>query len=530
MGRSGVPELQRSAFIVCALGLALLLPGGAYAERLAVLAFGGDGSLDDAQLAFLADEVRSAALDTLDRAQWTVITRENMLVLLETNAEDLAACEGQCEVETGQLIGADVVVAGDLVKMGSQYRVRLKAYDTTSGELISSEKVESGDIDGVVDQLAHTCGKLFSPLPGARSRVDATPEDAFLDGGGDDWSMASSRRHVVYFESVPEGAEVSVDGRYTCVTPCSKALGEGRHDISLVLARYESVDETIDVDAIVTFQKVLSPKFGWLSVGTTPMDVQISLDGEVIGRTPLTRLEVAPGSHEVRIHDSGWIPDGQRVTVEKALVSRVELTARPRIGGLEVNATDDDGNDIARTVFLDGAKVGVTPWSGEVPVGEYEVSVGDARSTVRVREGEITSETLGLQRESEGLREERAVRQSTGGVPTSASVEDHDAQVSRRSAAPLPRGAQFVVGPYFAPLGGNPLNSELAVGGHIGVRIDGRHILEADIQAMPRSEDNHKGLARSVLQLSEGYLLESVDPQLSVMFRYPPVPVPSTPL
>ena len=502
------------------LCLCFALPRPVAAKRLAVLEIGGDGSLEDAQLAFLADEVRSAALDALDRAEWTVITRENMLVLMEANAVDLAACEGQCEVETGQLIGADVVVAGDMVKMGSQFRVRLKVYDTANGQLIASEKVESEEVDGVVDQISGACARLFGPLPGARRKTASAQEDAFIDGGGEDWSMESTSQHVVYFETVPDGAEVSVDDQYVCDTPCSKALVEGSHDVSLVLPRYEIAEESVRVDGPETVQKVLRPKFGWLSVETTPTDIPIAVDGEVVGRSPLSQLELPPGSHEVKIEDPSWVPDGQRITVEQALVARIELTARPRIGGLEVGAQDADGNDVAQPVYVDDEEVGVTPWAGEVQVGAHDVRVGSWRGQVNVREGEVTTEHVRLGA-SGGGRD--VARGSLGGPGSEQSPGSASVPASpKRRPAPLPSGAQFAVGPYFAPLGGNPLNAELVVGGSVGVRIDGLHILEADIQVMPRSGGNQKDVSRAILALSEEYLLESLDPALTAMFRYRP--------
>ena len=45
--------------------------------------------------AYLSDQVRSAAKQDLPGAK--VITRENMLVLLQASGKDLAECEGECE-------------------------------------------------------------------------------------------------------------------------------------------------------------------------------------------------------------------------------------------------------------------------------------------------------------------------------------------------------------------------------------------------------------------------------------------------
>ena len=130
-------------------------------KRIAVLEFGNDGTLDESVMVYLADEVREQALKLLDRDEWEVMTRENTLVLLESNAADLASCEGECEVETGRLLGAHLVVGGELVLLGSAYRVRIKAFDTTTGALLSSESVESDSPDGLIEEIREACEALF---------------------------------------------------------------------------------------------------------------------------------------------------------------------------------------------------------------------------------------------------------------------------------------------------------------------------------------------------------------------------------
>src|SRR2546427_483050 len=99
--------------------------------------------------AYLAAQVRAAAKEALPSMK--VITRENMLVLLQASGKDLASCEGECEVDTGRRIGADVVVSGELLKFGTQYKLNMKLHDTRSGELISGT-VASGATADALDQ------------------------------------------------------------------------------------------------------------------------------------------------------------------------------------------------------------------------------------------------------------------------------------------------------------------------------------------------------------------------------------------
>ncbi|MFN2546747.1 MAG: hypothetical protein ABR567_04900 [Myxococcales bacterium] len=112
--------------------------------------------------AYLSDQVRSAVKELLPSAK--VITRENMLVLLEASGKKLEECEGECEVDTGRRIGADLVVSGELLRFGSQYKLNMKLHDTRSGELISGTVASGATADELDSRLRAAVGKLLSPL------------------------------------------------------------------------------------------------------------------------------------------------------------------------------------------------------------------------------------------------------------------------------------------------------------------------------------------------------------------------------
>ena len=79
-------------------------------------------------VAYLSDQVRAAVKEVLPQSR--VITRENMLVLLQASGRNLEECEGECEVDTGRRIGADLVVSGEVLRFGTQYKLNMKLHDT----------------------------------------------------------------------------------------------------------------------------------------------------------------------------------------------------------------------------------------------------------------------------------------------------------------------------------------------------------------------------------------------------------------
>jgi len=190
--------------------LAPLSASAAEARRVAVLEFSGDGSIDEQGLITLADKVRGEALKHLDSATWQVITRENMLVLVQANADELDACVGECEVETGRLVGADLVVAGSAVTFGTRYTLLLKAYDTATANLLASEEVVADDLNRLWDDIPEACAAMFG-TPATRTPPDGGRgvADQARSGGGagpipewstgeaaDAWAQRDTRREL----------------------------------------------------------------------------------------------------------------------------------------------------------------------------------------------------------------------------------------------------------------------------------------------------------------------------------------------
>src|SRR5438270_2419504 len=95
---------------------------------------------EDADTTYLTDAIRSAALEARPSAR--LMTRDNMLVLL--GEKDMASCEGRCEVETGRLLGADLVISGELTRFGNSYKLSLRLHETRQGELLSAALASGG--------------------------------------------------------------------------------------------------------------------------------------------------------------------------------------------------------------------------------------------------------------------------------------------------------------------------------------------------------------------------------------------------
>ena len=130
----------------------------------------------DKELAgYFSDRVRTRSLDAVPGLR--VMTRENAQVLLE--GKKLEDCEGECDVETGRHIGADLVVSGDLRMIGSNYKLDLRLHDVRSGLLLSGAQAQGKTIDDLDASVAQAVTTLLEPtrhLPPTSGAVRGEPE------------------------------------------------------------------------------------------------------------------------------------------------------------------------------------------------------------------------------------------------------------------------------------------------------------------------------------------------------------------
>ena len=104
--------------------------------RLAVLDLRRSSGFTSEDARYLTDVVRAAVLKEAPRL--SVMTRENLLVLLQASGKDLAECEGECEVDTARRLGADAVISGDVLKFGARFKLSLRLHETKDGRLLSA--------------------------------------------------------------------------------------------------------------------------------------------------------------------------------------------------------------------------------------------------------------------------------------------------------------------------------------------------------------------------------------------------------
>jgi TolB-like protein len=170
----------RVGWLLCA-GLLAQIPFSTRAadatSKLAVLEFDNDlRGTDKVEIdrTYFSDQVRGAVPRVLPRIK--VMTRENTAEILKTYGRTIEGCVGECEVETGRMLGADYIVSGRLTKVGHRFKLTLRMHRTEDSALISSAAASGISAEELDDATAKAVGELLEPLraeeaaPKARKR------------------------------------------------------------------------------------------------------------------------------------------------------------------------------------------------------------------------------------------------------------------------------------------------------------------------------------------------------------------------
>ncbi len=139
--------------------------------------------------------------------------------------------------------------------------------------------------------------------------------------------------------------------------------------------------------------EALRERVGNLEVRVVEPGVTLLVDGIERGTTPLTTLvRVNAGNHVLRLFKEGFATVEQKVDVPGAKTTPFQATMVRLVqrGGLRVR----EANGVVLDVIVDGARVGQTPWTGELAPGEHVVllrgenarGTQPARATVRLGE------------------------------------------------------------------------------------------------------------------------------------------------
>lgn len=153
-----------------------------------------------------------------------------------------------------------------------------------------------------------------------------------------------------------------------------------------------------DKDTALKRRDELRDKVGAIKVNVSETGAQITLDGKVVGKSPLPApLNVLVGKHKLEIEKPGFQAFSQEVDVAAKATVSVDASLKAVSDGGTVNVKVRGGE--ALTVVIDGKEMGPAPFTGKLAPGTHEIS-GRSQTlsapvvTVEVKTGETAQVEL----------------------------------------------------------------------------------------------------------------------------------------
>ena len=141
--------------------------------RVAALELLNPAQLPPQEVSYLSNLVRQATA-RLPEDRYSVITRENITAMLPPDRK-LEDCIGECEVETGRLLGVQWLISGQVVKFGRSLRVSLNLHHSKSGELRGSEVVKGEQVEDLEVPITNATLRLMSRVDPSIEVPSASP-------------------------------------------------------------------------------------------------------------------------------------------------------------------------------------------------------------------------------------------------------------------------------------------------------------------------------------------------------------------
>lgn len=353
-----------------------------------------NGVIGRSERMFLTDKLRERAKKVLpEYMDYVIMTRENIQQMLPPGKK-IEDCEGECLVATGKNINAHYIAQARVGKFGKQLTLTVELYETRGNNLMGSFTAMSEDALQLLKEIERQADGMFATIAGGNFGLNAGGGVDGFEGvnmGGSGYKASGSKSYIVSVNSNPAGAVFSVDGRPdgSCnKTPCDITLSAGSHRFSFGLKMYFDKDTIFEVTQ--SGQKLavkLNPNFGELTlkpqlqsgVGSAS-DLGFEIDGN---KDSGEKFRLAPGRYGVTISHGCYetarfnvnINSGSDLVFDKPLVAKT--------GGLDLRVLEN-GRPKALPVFVNGNRMGVTPFLETIPVCS-KITVGDDQEQVSVK-------------------------------------------------------------------------------------------------------------------------------------------------
>jgi len=189
---------------------------------------------------------------------------------------------------------------------------------------------------------------------------------------------------TISIDSIPDGAQVLIDGNSAGVTPVKGyQVNEGTHAIVLKREGYNDINDTVTIgkgDNLTrqyTLTKVATETT--VSITSTPDGAKVYIDGNYAGNAPLNGHKLPIGQHSIKATKDGYEDYNGTFTVSAqdvnkmisiVLTKKIQTSYVVKTGRLYVNSSPTGAG-----IYLNGKLKGNTPQTFTLDPGKYTVKI-----------------------------------------------------------------------------------------------------------------------------------------------------------
>lgn len=166
-----------------------------------------------------------------------VIERAQVEEILKEQGINQSGCvDATCIVEAGKLLGAQIMVAGAVDKIGQTYSVSARLVDVETSQMLLTDHIDhKGEIDGLLQKMRELAQAL------ARSELPSPL--------------------LVQLQIIPSpgDAAVYIDGQLIGQGMVTRTVSAGRHTVRVTKNNHVEWEQTVQLDRNQTFAVTLVP-------------------------------------------------------------------------------------------------------------------------------------------------------------------------------------------------------------------------------------------------------------------------------
>ena len=367
-----------SAAVVC------VQPVFAAKQTVAVLPSDGEGVLNDDQLTFLTNKTREKALEVLPKNSFEVFPHEVIIKRLGGADEYMKKCkESSCIVDLGREAQVDYVARCRFGKLDSNFTITFELYKVSTGALVDNFTEPAKNFNGLLAIIEKRIPEGFKKI----KRFDPEPPEPE--------DPDPPKYYIANIKTDPAGAGLSFNGipNPQCLkTPCSVVYPEGDVQIVAKLDQYyETADTTVFIkqnnqDVRIELKKnfgVLEIKYAYEGGIGMNEDWKLTINNKA--NSSWKNKMLLPGKYNLKLSHTCYKDISHDFDITKGghEVFQLKDHANLKKAGLVLIA-EKDGSPVSEPVFVNGQRVGETPYSGSVAVCS-EIEIGVAKENVNVK-------------------------------------------------------------------------------------------------------------------------------------------------